>query len=228
MIYLKIILAFLLSAIPFLYVSFVKPKRETSKVWRNMFTAIGSQLPRLKAVKTTCAKFMHRLYEGMKRSDNFRKFFTLITLLLMIAVQFVDYSSSVEVARMIRDAANEGAETAAKAAAYTSHVIAVYGSLMSKPHATLLAACLSLILFVFKAGDWLLTRLHNSRKIFFTVAMMTLIILFTSPRFFIVVEVLEMMLMAALIYPNKVVPQDPKGRKGIPMEQKEMAYRNAA
>jgi len=109
---------------------------------------------------------MNRLYKEMKKNDNFRKFFTLITLLMMILVQFVDYSSSGEVARIIRDAAYGGTETAAKAVADTCHMIAVYGSLMSKPHDTLLAACLSLTLFVFKAGDWLLTRLHNSRKIF--------------------------------------------------------------
>ena len=228
MIYLKIILAFLLSAVPFLYVTLIKPKRETSSVWRNMFTAIGSQLPRLKAVKTACSKFLHRLYEGMKRSDNFRKFFTLITLLLMIAVQFIDFSASIEIARGIREISQSDAETYGEIETRIAHTIAVYGSLMSKPHATVLAACLSMTLFVFGSANWLLTRLHNSRKFFFFIALVTLIILFTSPRYFIVVEIMEMMLMAALIYPNKIATPDTKGRKGIPNGQNKISFKNAA
>ena len=228
MIYLKIIMAFLISAVPFLYVTLIKPKRETSSVWRNMFTAIGSQLPRLKAVKTACSKFLHRLYEGMKRSDNFRKFFTLITLLLMIAVQFIDFSASTEIARSIREISQSDAETYGEIETRIAHTIAVYGSLMSKPHATVLAACLSLTLFVFGSANWLLTRLHNSRKFFFFIALVTLIILFTSPRYFIVVEIMEMMLMAALIYPNKIATPDPKGRKGIQNGQNKISFKNAA
>ena len=228
MIYLKLILAFLLSAIPFLYVSLIKPKRETSSVWRNMFTAIGSQLPHLKAVKTACSKFLHRLYEGMKRSDNFRKFFTLITLLLMIAVQFIDFSASTEIARGIKAVAESSSKSTSETISDVNQVIAVYGSLMSKPHATVLAACLSMLLFAFGPANWLLTRLHNSRRIFFFAALVTLFFLFVSPRYFIVGEIMEMMLMAALIYPNKITSPDPKGRKGIPVEKNRILFKNAA
>lgn len=228
MIYLKLILAFLLSAVPFLYVLFIKPKRETSSVWRNMFTVIGSQLPRLKAVKTACSRFFHRLYEGMKRSDNFRKFFSLITLLLMIAVQFIDFSASTEIARGIREISQSDAETYGEIEKQLSHTIAIYGPLMTKPHATVLAACLSLSLFAYSSANWLLTKLRNSRRIFFFTALITLFFLFASPRYFIVAEVMEMMLMAAVIYPNKIASPDPKGRKGIPDERNKIYFKNAA
>ena len=232
MIYLKIILAFLLSAVPFLYVSFIKPRQETSSRYRNMFATIGSlginRLPQYKAVKTACTKFLHRLYEGMKRSDNFRKFFTLITLLLMIAVQFIDFSASTEIARGIKAVAVNNSKNTAETISQVNQVIAAYGSLMSKPHATVLAACLSLLLFAFGPANWLLTRLHNSKKIFFFTALVTLFFLFVSPRYFIVGEIMEMMLLAALIYPNKMSSPDPKGRKGIPVEQNRILFKNAA
>lgn len=232
MIYLKIILAFLLSAVPFLYVSFVKPRQETSPRWRNMFATIGSlginRLPQYKAAKTACAKFLHRLYEGMKRSDNFRKFFSLITLLLMIAVQFIDFTASTEIARGIREISQSDAETYGEIEKQLTLTIAIYGPLMSKPHATMLAACLSLTLFVFGSANWLLTRLHNSRKLFSIVTCITLFILFISPRYLIVVEVMEMMLMAAVIYPNKIPSSNPKGRKGIPTERNKISFKNAA
>lgn len=220
MIYFKIILAFLLSALPFFYISYIRPKEKTSPIWRNMFTALGTQMPRLKAAKRAVGKFFHRLYEGMKKSDNFRKFFSLITLLLMIAVQFVDFSATMNVAKMIQDASHDSQQMA--------RIIAVYGPLMTRPHASVLAACLSLTLFSYTAADWLLTRLHNRRKFFFGVALIALIVLFSSPRYLIVTEVLEMMLMAALIYPNRIPSQDPKGRKPIPMVKEQQELRKAA
>lgn len=220
MIYFKIILALLLSALPFFYISYIRPKEKTSPIWRNMFTALGTQMPRLRAAKNSVGKFFHRLYDGMKKSDNFRKFFSLITLLLMIAVQFVDFSATMNVAKMIQDASYDSQQTA--------QIIAVYGPLMTRPHASVLAACLSLTLFSYTAADWLLTRLHNRRKFFFGVALMALIVLFSSPRYLIVTEILEMMLMAALIYPNKIPSQDPKGRKPIPMAKEQQELRKAA
>lgn len=219
MIYFKLILAALLSAIPFLYVSLIKPKRETSSVWRNMFTAVGSQWPRLKAVKTACSQLLRRLYEGMKRNDNFRKFFTLITLLLMIAVQFIDFSATTEIARGIKAVSVSSSKNSAETVSEVNQVIAVYGPLMSKPHATVLAACLSMLLFAFGPANWLLTRLHNSRRVFFCAALVTLFFLFFSPRYFIVGEIMEIILMVALIYPNKITSPDPKGRDGISVEK---------
>ena len=232
MIYLKILLAFLLSAVPFLYVSYIKPRQETSPRWRNMFATIGSlginRLPQYKAFKTACSKFLCRLYEGMKKSDNFRKFFTLVTLLLMIAVQFIDFSASTEIAREIKAVAESNSMSTAGAVSDVNQVIAVYGSLMSRPHATVLAACLSMLLFAYGPANWLLTRLHNSRRVFFLAALVTLFFLFVSTRYFIVAEIMEMMLMAALIYPDKITSPDPKGRKGVPYEKDITLLKNAA
>lgn len=219
MIYLKLILAVLLSAIPFLYVSLIKPKREASSVWRNMFTAMGSQLPRLKAVKTACSRFLHRLYDGMKSSDNFRKFFTLIALLLMIVVQYIDFSTSTEIAHGIKAVAESSSKNTAETISEVNQIIAVYGPLMSKPHATVLAACLSMLLFASGPANWLLTRLHNSRRIFFFAALVTLFFLLFSPRYLVVGEIIEIILMAALIYPNKITSPNPKGRKDISNEK---------
>ncbi len=220
MIYLKIILAFLLSALPFFYMSYIRPKEKSSPLRRNMLTALAGQMPRLRAAKKTVEKFFHRLYDGMKKSDNFRKFFSLMTLLSMIAVQFVDFSASTDVARMIQGVAHDSQNA--------HQIIAVYGTLMTRPHASVLAACLSLTLFSYTAADWMLSRLHNRQRFFLGVALLALVVLFTSPRYLIVTEVLEMILMAALIYPNKTPAQDPKGRKPVPPVQERQEMRKAA
>ncbi len=228
MIYLKLILACVLSAIPFLYASYVKPRRKTSKVWRNMYTAIGAMMPHLKIVRQACVKFLHRLYDGMKRSDNFRKFFTLVVLLLMIGVQFVDYTASVDIAQLINDAAKGDGGSTLQATSQASQAITVYGSLMSKPHATLLAAAISLTLFAYSIADRLLTRLHNSQKLFFFIGGCTMLVLQAAPRFFIVAEMMEMLLLSAMVYPNKSGEQQGGKRKPVPVSHEEKQYKNAA
>ena len=58
MIYFKIILALLLSTLPFFYISYIRPKEKTSPIWRNMFTALGTQMPRLRAAQNSSAASM--------------------------------------------------------------------------------------------------------------------------------------------------------------------------
>jgi hypothetical protein len=48
MLYFKIILALLLSAIPFLFKHFIMPKRESSPACRNAITAAASAMPYFK------------------------------------------------------------------------------------------------------------------------------------------------------------------------------------
>lgn len=220
MIYLKLILAVVLSALPFIYRYYIRPKEKSSPIWRNMCTALGTQMPRLMKAEKAIAKFFRRIYYGMKKSDSFRKFFTLVTLLLMIAVQFVDFSASATIAKMTQEVSHDSVQTA--------RTIAVYGAMMTRPQASVLAACLSLTLFSYQAANWLLTRLHNRRKLFFSVALLTLIVLFASPRYFIVAEVLEMMLLAALVYPNKIPTQKPKGCRSIPVANGKHELKEAA
>ena len=210
----------MLSALPFVFASYIRSKTKSSHGRRGFFSVLGTQMPRLKAVKNAVVKFFHRLYDGMRRSDNFRKFFTLIILLLMIGVQFVDYSASQEVARL----SQEHQVSAENGASF----IHVYAPLMSRPHAIFIAAFLSLSFFFFRVADSVLTILHNERRIFHFFALLTLIILFASPRYIIIVEVMEMILMAAMIYPNKMSTPEPRGRKNIPMTPRQFSLRKSA
>lgn len=219
MLYLKIILAIIISSLPFIYHYYVRPKKDSSSKWRNIYTAIGSQFPRLRLFKAAVWKLFRRIYEGMKKSDNFRKFFTLITLIFMIVVQFVDFNASTTVAKMVQDNTDT---------TETMRIATIYAPLMSRPYATLLAAVLSMTLFNYTLANLILTRLHNSRKLFCFVAVTALIAMFPSPRYFVVTEMLEIALMAALIYPNKITETIPKGGKKIPVEEKQYRLPKAA
>lgn len=175
----KLIIVFLLSAVPFMIASF----------WR--------------------CKRLHRFYEGMKRSDNFRKFFTLMMLMGMILIQFVDFHASTEIARMIQDSSVTSTEAA--------KMIAIYAPLMTRPYATLLAAAISLSFFSFKWADYVLTFLHDYPKLFLVVAVVSMAIPVVSVRYLIVTEIMYIILLGAYLYPDKDGNQTPRIRLQWPV-----------
>ena len=189
MIYLKTILACLLSALPFVYAWHLRNKARNNTPKGNVYSFIMTQLPTLYALFTAIKSFVHRVYEGMKKSDTFRRFFSLIIILVMLTVQFIDFNASANIADAARQAQQNGT--------LTPQFMAVYEPLMTRPHATLLAACLSPMLF-------------------------------SSPRHFIVAEMMELLLLAAIVYPDKTADTQPKGRKPVPLQEDEQQLRQAA
>ena len=175
----KLIIVFLLSAVPFMIASFWQCKR------------------------------LRRFYEGMKRSDNFRKFFTLMMLMGMILIQFVDFHASTEIARMIQDSSVTSTEAA--------KMIAIYAPLMTRPYATLLAAAISLSFFSFKWADYVLTFLHDYPKLFLVVAVVSMAIPVVSVRYLIVTEIMYIILLGAYLYPDKDGNQTPRIRLQWPV-----------
>lgn len=172
MIYMKLILAFVLAVAPFACAVYLRSNRQS--------------LPRQ----------IQRIYDGMKYSNSFRKFFTLIILIIMMMVQFIDLNASTDIARMVQD--NNTSHISAM------HTIGNDATLMTRPYATLIAAILSLSFFSFRMSDKVLVTLHNNRKAFSLIGMFTLFLVFYSFRYLIVAEVLLMILIAAYIYPNKI------------------------
>lgn len=225
MIYLKMILACILSAIPFLYVSFIKPRKDKSPVWRNMFTVIGRCLPPLTTVKNAMNIFLIKMYIGMKFSDNFRKFFTLIVLIIMIGIQYTDFCVSSEVAKTITEIKATNVEGLKENSYGISHIFTLE-SWVTTPQASLLAAVMALSLFSYRMSDYILTQLHNSNKLFFFTAIATLVVLFVSLRYLIIVETILLFLTAAEIYPNKITDENPKGKKRLNSEKIQPFYFN--
>lgn len=175
----KLVIVFLLSAVPFMIASF----------WR--------------------CKRLHRFYEGMKRSDNFRNFFTLMMLMGMILIQFVDFHASTEIARMIQDSSVTSTEAA--------KMIAIYAPLMTRPYATLLSAAISLSFFSFRWADYVLTSLHDYPKLFLVVAVVSMAIPMVSVRYLIVTEIMYIILLGAYLYPDKDGNQTPRIRLQWPL-----------
>lgn len=84
-------------------------------------------------------------------------------------------------------------------------------------------------MFSYRITDRLLNSIHRSRKFFFFWGLFIMVMLTTSPRYFILAETLDIILIAAFFYPTKIPDTEPRGRKGIPKEEeKESVLKMAA
>lgn len=147
MLYFKIILALLLSAIPFLFKHFILPKRESSPACRNAITAAASAMPYFKRWRRKYFNISIRIYNAMKHSIEARKFFTLLMLLVLLTITMVDFSASATIARKVTKAAQEcGDETETLIGLYSA-----YAPYLTFRYATVLAGLMVVPFFLLQA-----------------------------------------------------------------------------
>ena len=96
---LKVILAFVLTAIPFAYHTWVQPNQDSSHLLRNLSTAVMACLPKIRGVVKKARSFLSWYYDKMKTSMNARKLFTLVLVMVLLAVQYVDYETTLYAVR---------------------------------------------------------------------------------------------------------------------------------
>ena len=222
---LKLVLFFVLTSIPFLYHFLIKPRRESIKRYRNAFTAVQPQMSKLKKAIWRLGTYLINFYDKMKRREKPRKFFTLLLLLSLLFFQGADNFASSEVAATYKTMAKEnrldelsisGKKTAAPFMQRKfSNCLYPF---LTRPVVYLVCFPLTLIFFSYRMADWILTIMHNSKK---TLLVLSTIIIFFSVfdegRYMLFSEVLFIIVMGALFYPNFHGGLPPKGRKSIPV-----------
>ena len=227
MILLKVILSLILAIIPFAYANYQRNQRKNGGQQSNLFTFLSRHLPKLNKACQAVKKFTMRIYDGMKRSDSFRRFFTIIILLVLIGYQYVDFHIASNIAHTVRETLLNSADRNVDKIAEMK----VWLPYFTKPHATMLVGCFTLLLFSYKISNAILTRLHNNRRLYCLVGLVTIMITILAPRWNILAEALAIILMAAYVYPNIRPIEKPKGRKGIPIHERHktrILYREAA
>lgn len=181
---------------PFVYAYYIRPKTKTSKVWRNIFTVLSNKLPSFDIIVSSMKNIRERFAEGLRKSDNFRKFFTRITLLIIIAFQFVDFHAAVVVNSMKNENATD--------VEMLSRIDQVYSLFVTDTNATFLAAIIGISLFFYKFANGMFTVLHNNRKLYLLTALSAVAVMMISVHYSIVTETVFIILIAAHFYPNKI------------------------
>lgn len=181
---LKIILAIVLTLIPFIYRYGVKPLREEKPELRNIFTYLHAIQKRL-----------WNFYNWMKYSKNFRNFHILIFVMLALATQFVEMQAS----KQVYYASAENL--------YLPQSLLVKDSLTSFGKATSLSITLSFLLtmpfFDYKFTDKVLTYLSERLWAFIALSVLSFTLLFVFPGCYAIGTTIYIFLLAATNYPRQ-------------------------
>ena len=230
MLILKLILFVVLTSIPFLYHFLIKPRRESVKKYRNVFTAAQPHMSKLKKSVWRIGTHLINFYDKMKHREKPRKFFTLLLLLFLLGIQGVDNFASGEVAATYKTMAKEkrldqlsisGKKTVAP---FMQRKMTNYlYPFLTRPLVYLITFGMTLLFFSYKLANKILTKIHNSKRISCAIILFSI---FDEGRYILLSEVLFVIAMAALFYPNFHDPAAPRGRKPIP--QKYTVERKAA
>lgn len=228
-IYLKILLALVLTIIPFWYAYYVRPRQDKPGIWRNGFTFLAAKLPAIGRVLNALANFVRKLHEGMRRSTSCRKFYILIFLLTIITYQYIDFHAANNAFEMAKNMVQKSGDKPIPAIINYRAATDPFTPFLTHPFATVIAAFIGLIFFFYEPANRLLNLLHQSRGIYSCVGLVCLFLLLSTANYFIVAETLFIFLIAAYFYPKKISDNYPGGKKAIPEdENKQQTIRLAA
>lgn len=223
---LKLILAMVLTMVPFGFHYWVKPKGKNSQKWSSSYGFLASKMPWFSRKVGAMKGWLSYVYQKMHRSYNGRKFFILVLLIAMLLYQVVDFHAAQEAYWLQAESSSMGKDMSLTPYYINLPMMESRVELGPKPlmdsvlypffsHFWVypLAMMLTLPLFSYKVADGILLRIHGSWLLqvilaFLSVAMAAM----DYGRVFLLSELFFILLMAGMGYPFKQQPSSP-GRK---------------
>lgn len=218
---LKLILALVLTMIPFVFHYWIKPKSNESPKWKNSISILEENLPSIRRKKRIIFLWFMRFYKKMKFSRNARKFFTYILIVSMLIVQFVDFQASKYAKEHLNEATSISVENTQSRNSTCLAIKHKASTKLLRSHTTPfwafnLCLIITLATFSFRLSDMVLTQIHNVRRIKWVMGVAIVFLIVTSiGRLLLVAEISYLILMAGLIYPNPRFDEYGKWRRRI-------------
>lgn len=224
----KLILFVVLTSIPFIGHYFIQARKKKEEKQRNNGTNAQPYILIFSGIIGRIEAYLINFHDKMKHRKNPRKFFTLLLFLFLIGVQAIDNLASGEVAATYKAMAKEKrldelsingkkTETSFMQRRMNNYLY----PFLTQPIVYYLSFGLTLMLLSYKMANYVLTEIHNNkRKIVGISIFIIFFTLFDEGRFLLFSELLFILTMAALAYPNFCFSPPPKGRKTIPQEDK--------
>lgn len=202
-IYLKTAVAIIISLIPFCYAFLIKPRQKVSDDYRSFAALAKAKTPMLLRLPKRLIAFLRKLHRGMRTRTSCRRFFVSVMTIMLLVIQAVDSWASTAAMTLINTSADYHAACAS------------YGAFLSSRLALFFSFIFTLMLFNYRLADTLLTDLHKSRKFYCFTGVLALLILMTSSEYFILAEMLFLILICAYFYCQQTTNEDPKNRRPI-------------
>lgn len=215
--FLKFILAAFLTAIPFLFHYLVKPKSMTSSKWKNSIVLGENLYPSFIKKKRKLTAWLLRVYHKMKFSRNARMFFIFSFVIVLLAVQVVDFNvSNFIYTHIVKISTLHTASEASIPFLYRLFNID-FLYLQATPFLVCLLSFFVSTLFVnYSISNFILTEIHNKKwlKLAISVAIISLTVC-SLGKLFLISELLYLTLLAGIAYPNFDFEEYTKWRKRI-------------
>ena len=208
---LKIVLAFMLTAIPVFYHKCIKPKQVKSIIWRSLFSLLCSAAPRICLfIIRVVSKLIH-FHKHMKFSDNARKFFTFLLIILLLLVQVIDYLASIEVQEIHSTLSLQDINPMYQTTCCKDSISMILGD-CCYPYSTPILLLFVIFIFTiallnFKFINYILLYLKSDTRIFIVWNIFTVVYaIVDSGRYMIMAEWLYTLSLASIyFYPDKVI-----------------------
>lgn len=204
---LKLLLAFILTAMPFAFHIFVKPQVDGHGKWHSLPSLFMSVMPKLCSWKRRVIVWLVHFRNRMKSSVNARKFFTLVLCLVMLLVQAVDFYSVNESWSVHERMIVEGRTVHC----VTDCCFEQIGDLLSdscypyqtSASTTLAMLSLAVLIMNHKMANAVLVTLKKYDVLFVECAVFVLVFTFVGcGHYMVVAECLLCVMMASVAYPD--------------------------
>ena len=223
------ILATLLAALPFICAHAFKKEEKaadgTTVRKHSLARLLATYLPQVWNLLLAIGHFFARLYERMRKSDNSRKFYTVLLLIVLLVYTYVDFSATESVRDILSSTGSPTGGDAVRAAIQS----AVYSPMQSDTLALFVCQLFTFVLFSYRIADKILTWIaDNWYFLTFTNCIFWAVVAVVDSSWFIMAEVETIYLMAAIYYPARITDGNPKGRKTIPIHKRQQTLLKAA
>ena len=216
MIILKIILSLLLTVIPVYYLVYRKYFCDHNKALPNIYSLINKISPFIASRYMAFRAWIIRYRKRLRESVPCRKFFTLMVLLLLLFVNFVDMSASDKalnnILTIIRQDNNKEIVIkthVGKGKQYQikpEHLPAynAYAGYITDSFSALISNVVMIFFFFYKPANAILNKLHQSKIIFRLMAALSVAILYLPGSHLLLSEIIFILLLAATVYPEQI------------------------
>ena len=199
--YLKLIVAFVLAAIPFVLHAIIKHKKAQTEKWNNILRLAESKVPSMLRVKRVVFAWLLSIYRKMKFSEYARKLFTYSLVAVMLLVQAVVYCLTDFSAFLQTSSLSSEFLLLHIAGVYQQYSIHVLQAYLHLPYQ--LSFVVAVSLFQYRISDNVLTILHNKKQTAFLLFCLgSLMDVLSCGLYFVLAVTLTILIIGALIYPN--------------------------
>lgn len=204
--YLKIALAMIMALLPFVIAAVIKDSTNEHGVIHTLKKFANEYSPTIARFFGKINNFFSKLHRGMRTRKSCRRFYVYIFTIVLIFVQAIDNIASMVATAYINSSFDI--------------IVArsIYKQLVSSRTALAICMIFTLLMFFYRLANTLLTDIHTNEKLFFYIGGIAMFICISSAEYFILAEVLFLLLFFSYFYCEQESSSAPRKQQPIKTE----------